>query len=164
MILLLGSSPFAAPNSPSTPKFHHSLLFYFTSNKPPRYSPPRSPPSRPKFRSSLARSFPAPPVTLALTLDLSISCRLFPLWLRLPSFVFNSLQPLFPKCRGVASADPLGGHPGGGYRCETFATTASLHPACPELRGKLRGARYPSPSPWFAPLGDSCALLYLPLE
>jgi len=44
-----------------------------------------------------------PPAARALTLDLSIVCSLFMLFLRLPSFVFNSLQPLFPK------------HPGGGW-------------------------------------------------
>jgi len=39
-------------------------------------------------------------------------CRLFAPFSALASFVFSRLQPLFPKCRGAASADPLGGHPG----------------------------------------------------
>jgi hypothetical protein len=78
------------------------------------------------------------PATPALTLALSITCSLFSLILKLPSFVFNSLQPLFPK------------HPGGEYLCDTSASSASL--------------RCPSPSLLFDPVDDSCALLYLPLK
>src|SRR4029077_14546395 len=43
-----------------------------------------------------------PPAALALTLDLSIACSLLASVLDPSSFVFNRLQPLFPK------------HPGGG--------------------------------------------------
>ena len=43
-----------------------------------------------------------PPAAPALTLVLSIAWSLFTFFFRLPPFVFNSLQPLFPK------------HPGGG--------------------------------------------------
>src|ERR1700720_4680457 len=44
-----------------------------------------------------ASTAPDPP---AVTLDASISCRLLPLFFRLPSFVFNNLRPLLPKYRG----------------------------------------------------------------
>jgi hypothetical protein len=49
-------------------------------------------------RTSLIDSFALP-----LTLDLSITCpllNLLPLFFQPPSFAFNSLQPLSPKCRG----------------------------------------------------------------
>jgi len=78
------------------------------------------------------------PAAPALTLAFSITCSLSTFFFRLLPFVFNSLQPLFQK------------HPGGGYLCDTLATSAS--------------PRYPSPSLLFVPVDDSCALLYLPLE
>src|SRR6266851_1911691 len=51
----------------------------------------------------LEETSPTPPSAPALTLVLSIAWSLFAFFFRLPSFVFNSLQPLFAK------------HPGWGY-------------------------------------------------
>src|SRR3984893_11658767 len=50
-----------------------------------------------------------PPAAPPLTLDPSIPCSLLPLFLRLPSFIFNSLQPLLPKTGGWGM--PLQGSP-----------------------------------------------------
>jgi len=63
---------------------------------------------------------PLPPLRHStLTLDPSISCSLFVLFFRLPSFVFNLLQPLFAK------------HPGWGVPPRaslSFQNRASKHP------------------------------------
>src|SRR6266446_312764 len=78
---------------------------------------------------------------------------------RRPSFVFNSLQPLFPN------------HPGGGYPSMSRFRLTNPHSllcvnSAPSAPARPAGGsqRYPSPSLLFAPLDDSCALLYLPLE
>jgi len=60
------------------------------------------------------------PAAPALTLAFSIACSLLALFFGCLSFVFNSLQPLFPKYRG--GGIPGGsGHPGGGYRDSRFS-------------------------------------------
>src|SRR5260370_13866537 len=58
----------------------------------------------------LEETSPTPPAAPPLTLVLSIACSLFTFFFRLPSFVFNSFQPLFAH------------HPGWGY---TFVTAVA---------------------------------------
>ena len=60
--------------------------------------------------------------------------RLFALFSAPVPFVFSSLQPLFPKGRGLASADPLGGHPGVG-RTSALSAPARRRRACPSEGG-----------------------------
>ncbi len=47
--------------------------------------------------------------------DLPPLYRLFALFSTLVPFLFNRLQPLFPKCRGWGIPDASTGHPGWGY-------------------------------------------------
>src|SRR5260370_36043121 len=53
-----------------------------------------------RFVCYLEQTSLIPPVAPALTLYLSISCSLFLFSFQRRSFVFNSLQPLFPKHTG----------------------------------------------------------------
>jgi hypothetical protein len=88
----------------------------------------------------------------------SISLRPLALFLRSPSFVFNSLQPLFPKYRGYGIQDGSAGHRGGIPRSsrplrQLRALCVSL-PRLPRAsRGASRGAL--SFSPIFSRRGHS---------
>src|SRR5258708_22920830 len=88
------------------------------------------------------RLFPQPPLTLqpnfyapGASSFLSMICRLFVslcYLFRARFLCFHQLAASFCKIPG-----------GVGYLSGTSAPSASLHPACPELRGEPRRARYP---------------------
>ena len=103
------SSPFNSPSDHSTPENRSSMdytsvifapmlpFLMFAARRPlTQRQSSRTVPS-PKTRPQLSR----PALRSSLTLFYSVICRLLPLFLRVPSFVFSNLQPLVPKKGGV---------------------------------------------------------------
>ncbi len=123
----------------------------FRLSFPPQPSVFSQPPLaiQPNFYASDASSFLSMTCRLLLAL-----CSLF----RTRFLCFHQLAASFSKMPGVAYPDPVFGLSVGvdedsrcrrcfygipGYLGGTSAPSASLHPACPELRGEPRRVRYP---------------------
>jgi hypothetical protein len=75
-------------------------------------------------------------------------CGLLALFSALAPFIFNRLQPLFAKCRGVASSGPLGGHPGWDVPPRNSALSASRRYHSPSIcTPACAGGTAPPPTP-----------------
>ena len=109
-----GSSPFNSPSDHSTPKYRSSMdyasvifapmlpFLMFAARRPPRQLQSSGTAPSPKTTPQLSQ----PALRSSLTLLHSVSCRLLPLFLRVPSFVFSNLQPLVPKKGGMVGYTP----------------------------------------------------------
>jgi hypothetical protein len=98
--------------------------------------------------------------TPALTLGPSISCSLFVLFLHAPSFVFNSLQPLFPKHPGWGIPDealPLKSATYKLFRGAPVCNSVTPAPRCRVQDYTPPTTRYHFPCPLFS---QSCKSLF----